>query len=238
MKSTEDGTREWYGDYYLKKGKIRNDLLLNPEVLFQHLAFEESVVSALRRAANLRRDASKVLDVGCGDGSSLAMFLRLGFQTENLFGMDLLEERIDVARKTYPGCNLICGDAASMKYESNQFDLVMESTMFVQITDNVVSRKIAEEMLRVTKPGGYVMLVDWRYGKPGNPGYSAVSKNRINGLFSVGSSSDLLLRKKGALIPPVGRAISKYVPSVYFLIRAAFPFLAGSMTTLLQKRMS
>ena len=124
-----------------------------------------------------------------------------------------------------------------MTFESDMFDLVLESTMFVQITDEGLSQKISQEMLRVTKPGGYLMLIDWRYGKPGNSEYLAVSMKRINKIFSVGSLSDVICQTNGALVPPIGRVLSKYSPSIYFLLRTVFPFLVGSKTTLLQKRM-
>ena len=164
------------------------------------------------------------------------MFLQLGFRPEYLYGIDLLQERIEEARERYSNLNLVCDDAASMKFESGMFDLVSESTMFVQITNEELSQKISQEMMRVTKPGGYLMLIDWRYGKPGNSNYMAVSTKRIKRMFSVGSMSDLLCQTKGALVPPIGRAASRYLPSTYFLLRALFPFLAGSTTTLLQKR--
>jgi hypothetical protein len=80
------------------------------------------------------------------------------------------------------------------------------------------------------------MLIDWRYGKPGNTSYQALSRKRINRLFSVGSESDFVCSENGALVPPVGRVLSAYLPSVYFLVCAVFPFLAGATTTLLQKR--
>ncbi len=143
-------TRDWYKDYYQKKGQARNDLLTNPEVLFQYLAFESAVISVLRKATNLNRKSSKILDVGCGGGGSLLRFLQLGFTPENLYGIDILRERISDAQKNYPNLNFICDDAGSMPYESDMFDLVMESTMFVQLTDQELSQKIAQEMIRVT----------------------------------------------------------------------------------------
>ena len=84
MKSIEKETQNWYREYYLKKGKDRNDLLTNPEVLFQHLAFEDSVISALRRATNLSRETSnsKILDVGCGGGGMRCGGERYFFQEQ------------------------------------------------------------------------------------------------------------------------------------------------------------
>jgi len=228
-------TQDWHKDYYQKKGQDRNDLLANPEVLFQHLAFECAIVSALRSAKNLNRESSRILDVGCGGGGGLTRFIQLGFSPNNIYGIDIIEERISEGQKKYPNLNFVCDDAASMPYESNMFDLVMESTMFVQITDEKLSQKISQEMLRVTKPDGYILLIDWRYGKPGNDNYLAVSQKRITKLFSVGSLSDVVCQQSGALVPPIGRAVSKYLPSAYFLLRTIFPILVGSKATLLKK---
>jgi len=236
MESSQNNTKTWYKNYYQKKGKDRNDLLTNPEVLFQYLAFESAIISALGRAENINRRSSKILDVGCGAGGSLARFMQLGFLSENLFGIDIIHERIDEAKHVYPNLNFICHDAVSMPFESDFFDIVLESTMFVQITDEKVSCSIAEEMLRVTKPGEYILLVDWRYGKPFNYSYLAVSKKRICRMFSVGSLSEIIFEGKGALVPPIGRAISKYLPSTYFLLQALFPFLVGLKVTLLRKK--
>ena len=63
-------TQNWYKDYYQKKGQRRNDLLSNPEVLFQYLAIESAVISTLRKATGLDREVSKILDVGCGGGGA------------------------------------------------------------------------------------------------------------------------------------------------------------------------
>ena len=95
-------TQDWYKDYYQKKGQYRNDLMTNPEVLFQHLAFEYAIISALRKATNLNRKSSKILDVGCGDGGSLARFIQWGFSPDNLYGIDIIRERINEAQKKIP----------------------------------------------------------------------------------------------------------------------------------------
>lgn len=231
-------TNEWYNEYYEKKGKDRNDLLTNPEVLFQHLAFEESIISALRNASNLDRKHSRILDVGCGSGTGLGGLIRIGFLPDNMFGIDIIEQRIIEARKSYPNVNFVSDNAENMPYKTGMFDMVMESTMFVQLTDERLSQIISQEMLRVTRPGGYLLLIDWRYGKPGNKNYSAVSNKRIKKLFAVGSQSDIISQKNGALIPPVGRMVSKYLPSAYFCLRGMLPILVGSVTTLLKKRNS
>jgi len=236
LESIQNKTQAWYKDYYLRKGNDRNDLLTNPEVLFQYFGFEFAALTALGKAINFNKESSKILDVGCGDGNSLTRFLRLGFSPGNIYGIDAIGERIDEACKRYPNIDFKCDNASKMPYESQMFDLTFSSGMFIQITDEKLSREISDEMLRVTKINGYIMLIDWRYSKPGNSTYLGVSKRRIVKMFSVGSLSDIVCQTNGALIPPIGRPLSKYIPSLYFFVRALFPFLVGSKATLLQKR--
>lgn len=235
MTNTKTHTKDWYSTYYREKGADRNDVLRNPEVLYQHLAFHESVVRTLRAATDLDRATASVLDVGCGSCGSLVTFLQLGFLPNNLHGIDIIEERIAEGRARYSNLMLTCDNAAAMSFPSDSFDVVTESTMFVQLTDEVLATSIADEMIRVCKPGGYLLLIDWRYGKPGNRAYRALSRSRIDSLFRVGTASRFVCAYRGALVPPLGRFLSSRLPSFYFLVRALVPALAGSTTTLLQR---
>lgn len=220
---------------YLRSGNFgRNDLSHNPEVLFQSLAYERSVTEVLYNLDNF--ESLKVLDVGCGEGSSLINLIKLGFDPTNLSGIDILVERISIARRRFPQINFIEGDAANMPFGVDAFDLIMESTMFIQITDESLAKSIASEMMRVTKKGGYILLLDWRYSKPWNSKYCGLSTVRLKKLFAVGSLTDLMKVKRGALIPYAGRFISRYVPSVYFLTASLLPFMSGQVAYLLKKR--
>jgi ubiquinone/menaquinone biosynthesis C-methylase UbiE len=227
-------TREWYKNYYSDKGSHRNDLLRNSEVLFQTIAYDASLVSALR-SIKLDSTSALILDVGCGGGGSLLNFLRFGFIPSQLYGIDILEERILEARYKYPNINWISGDAINMRFADNTFDLVFESTMFVQITDDDLAKRIASEMLRVTKCGGYILLIDWRYSKPWEAAYRGLSIRRIKELFTTGSKCQIEGVFRGALVPPLGRFVSKRFPSGYFLLQRLFPFLVGQIAVTLKK---
>ena len=225
-------TSEWYEDYYTTKGDDRNDPLRNPGVLFQNLAFEKSIVEALR---TIRLDKTwDILDVGCGAGFSMLRLLSYGLEPEHLHCIDIAQDRISRGRRRQPALNFTLGDATAMEYPSNRFDLAMESTMFVQITDEAMAAGIAKEMVRVIKPGGYIMLTDWRYSF-GRKGYSAVSPERIACIFGVGGSTRVVCVRRGALLPPLGRALSRYLPTLYFPVCRLLPFLVGQVTVVLQK---
>lgn len=237
METTEiarTSVEEYYKGYDARKGAARNDLLRNPEVLFQVLAADASRVSALRF---IRPDPSRarVLDVGCGDGTSLMLFLRLGFDPGNLYGVDIRTEQIHLAQAKLPSLHLECSDASRLGFPDDTFDIVYESMMFLQLTDADLSRRIAREMVRVAKPGAYLVLSDWRYGKPGRSEFKALNKERIAKLFGLNDQTTLCRVFRGSLIPPVGRYLSKYFPWSYFLVRALMPAAAGQVTTVLRK---
>jgi ubiquinone/menaquinone biosynthesis C-methylase UbiE len=226
-------TLDWYRHYYSTKGDDRSDPLRNPGVLFQNLAFEKSIVEALRQLDGDKR-LWKILDVGCGAGFSLLRLLSYGLDPERLYGIDIEENRIARGRKRFPALNLSHGDASAMEYPADSFDLAMESTMFIQLTDEPMAQGIATEMLRVVKPGGCIMLTDWRYSF-GQPGYRALSRDRIMRLFGVGTRTSVMLRTHGALIPALGRTLSRYASSLYFPVCKVFPMLVGQVTVVLRK---
>jgi len=227
-------TQDWYGCYYSRVGRNRNDLRTNRGVLFQTLAVEASVVRALAGLPLSPGDA-KVLDVGCGAGGDLYQLLRVGYRPENITGIDILPERIEGARRLYPQIAFTRADASAMDFPAGTFDLLFESTMFATLADDRLSAGIAREMVRVCRPGGFILLVDWRTPKPGASDYRALTRRRLRGLFGVGQDTQLRGVYRGALVPPLGRFLSARLPSVYFMVSAACPFLVGQVTYVLQK---
>jgi SAM-dependent methyltransferase len=223
-----------YSRYYDEHSADRNDLLTNPEVAFQTFAVDRSNIRALQRM-RLDRSSARILDVGCGSGATLLPFLRLGFSQEQLSGVDVSAERIAQARHALPQADFRCESGDAMSFETAAFDLVFESTMFVLMTSDEVAARIARDMIRVTKPGGHIMLVDWRYAKPGSDVYRAVTPARIASLFQVGAATSVVARERGALVPPVGRFLSRRLPSLYFVVQALVPPLVGQVTTVLRK---
>ncbi|HEX6573445.1 MAG TPA: class I SAM-dependent methyltransferase [Gemmatimonadaceae bacterium] len=223
-----------YDEYYKRHGSDRNDLLSNPEVLFQTFAIDRANISALR-TLDLDRSTAKVLDVGCGAGSSLFQFVRLGFNAQNLTGVDNSAERIEEARHVLPTVTFHAASAESLPFEDSTFDLVFESTMLGTLESQSLLQSIAREMIRVCKSGGYIMLADWRYSKKGSGVKTAISKSFIERTFKVGETTRIVSQTRGALVPPVGRRLSRIAPSLYFLAQTFIPPAAAQVTTVLCK---
>ncbi len=74
-------------------------------------------------------ESTKLVDVGCGVGGNLLEFLRLGFQPENLMGIELLEDRVAKANKVLPAGIVHAGDATLADPLGSQ-DIVFQSVVF------------------------------------------------------------------------------------------------------------
>lgn len=83
----------------------------------------------------------KILDVGCGSGRFLTHFPKA-----NTVGVDFSLSMLKGAKKA--GVALVCGDAEHLPFKDNSFDIVHSAGLMGVFR----SRKIIEEMTRVTHP--------------------------------------------------------------------------------------
>jgi ubiquinone/menaquinone biosynthesis C-methylase UbiE len=153
----------------------------------------------------------KILDVGCGDGPSLRDFIQWGARSENLAGIDLLAERIELAKKISPNINFLCANAEKIDSPDKSFDIVLQFTCFSSILDDELKNKVAQEMLRVLKDDGLILWYDFKYNNPANPDVWGIKKSEIKKLF-VNCQFDFRLI---TLAPPIARRL---VPVSWILV--------------------
>jgi len=94
-----------------------------------------------------KKNLGRVLSVGCGDGGSTAW-------VENLIGIDVDKNSIELAQKKYPHQKFICGRAEKLPFPSRNFDTVLAMDV-LQLTDE---KQSLGEIFRVLKPGGLVLI--------------------------------------------------------------------------------
>jgi demethylmenaquinone methyltransferase/2-methoxy-6-polyprenyl-1,4-benzoquinol methylase len=109
------------------------------------------------------RKGSRVLDVGTGTGKQAFAFAKRGF---DITGIDLSEEMIKIARKNnrYENGKFQIGDAASLPFEDNSFDVTCVSFALHDMIPTI-RRKTVKEVVRVTKPHGTIVVVDYSLPK-------------------------------------------------------------------------
>jgi SAM-dependent methyltransferase len=102
----------------------------------------------------------RVLEVGCGSGYFLSRFLDYG--AAEATGIDLMEDRVAIARDRDPRLEVLAGDAAALPWPDASFDLVTQFTCLSSVLDPALRGRIAAEMWRVLRPGGGVVSYDMR----------------------------------------------------------------------------
>jgi SAM-dependent methyltransferase len=108
----------------------------------------------------------KVLDLGCGDGTTAIPAARLG---ADVVGVDIAANLVTAGNERAKAAGLANlrfqeGDASNLnRLNDDMFDLVVSifGAMFAPRPFDV-----AEEMVRVTKPGGRIVMGNWIPGDP------------------------------------------------------------------------
>jgi SAM-dependent methyltransferase len=108
----------------------------------------------------------QVLDLGCGDGTTAVPAARLG---ATVLGVDIASNLVQagnrrVREEGLANCRFQEGDACAMpEVPSGAFDLVLSvfGAMFAPKPFDV-----AREMVRVTRPGGRIVMGNWIPGDP------------------------------------------------------------------------
>lgn len=151
--------------------------------LLNNQALERATSAALSRRYGADLHTCTLLDVGCGYGGHLITMQRFGVEPENLFGIDMDEERVESARRRYPLLNLTVGDARRLPYPDGHFDIITQNVCFSSILDEGVRRQVAAEMLRVLKPEGLILWYDFRYDNPRNRMVRGVGSRQVRSYF-------------------------------------------------------
>lgn len=103
----------------------------------------------------------KVLDLGCGDGTTALPEARLG---ADVLGVDIARNLVEAGNKRaqeqgLTNCTFQEGDASNLhELKDHMFDLVVSifGAMFAPKPFDV-----AKEMVRVTRPGGRIIMGNW-----------------------------------------------------------------------------
>jgi SAM-dependent methyltransferase len=108
----------------------------------------------------------EVLDLGCGDGTTALPAARLG---ANVLGVDIASNLVAAGNRRaeaegLTNCRFQEGDASNLhELQDDSFDLVVSifGAMFAPKPFDV-----AKEMVRVTRPGGRIVMGNWIPGDP------------------------------------------------------------------------
>ncbi|CCQ51357.1 methyltransferase domain-containing protein [Crocosphaera watsonii WH 8501] len=153
---TQDGILEFYWGEHIHLGHYgsppRSKDFLEAKADFVHEMVKWGGLDKLPRGTT-------VLDVGCGiGGSSRILAKAYGFETT---GVTISPKQVQRATELTPEdvtAKFQVDDALNLSFPDNSFDVVWSIEAGPHMPDKA---KYAQEMVRVLKPGGLLVVADW-----------------------------------------------------------------------------
>ena len=119
---------------------------------------------------------NKSLELGCGTGRLSNALFQI---SQEVYGVDLSEEVLKIAKEKYPKLKLACSEVINLPYEDNYFDMVIINGSLHHF---FAVAKTFKEAHRVLKPGGAFVLLgepNSEFLKPYNPFFYTWAINRV-----------------------------------------------------------
>lgn len=184
----------------------------------------------LRAEGLLPLSSARILDVGCGDGRELAALRDWGAAPDNLFGVDLLEDRVQAARARFPALHFEQGNAERLPFDDGAFRIVQTYTVFSSILDPDMAAHVAAEITRVLQPGGCLVWYDFRFDNPRNPHVRGIRRGRLKALFPGFEGRIETITPLPPLVRRLGGGLDRWYPRL-----ARLPLLCTHYLGLLRK---
>lgn len=176
--------------------------VFNTATLFSVQARQRVTLNILKKFGLANLFDISILEMGCGGGGVLTEYLGFAALPENLYGVDLLFDRLVHAHHILPASGLTNADGQSLPFPSNAFDLVLQSTAISSILDSELRQRICADMLRVVKPDGLILSYDF-WLNPTNPQTRGLTPSEIKSLFP----NCAYQFHKITLAPPIARKL-------------------------------
>jgi SAM-dependent methyltransferase len=148
------------------------------------------------------------LDVGCGTGALAERLAGAGYEVT---GLDPSQGMLDVLSERAPAVRAVLGSGMELPFENETFAVVLTVAALHHIADPDAVRRTLAEMVRVTRPGGRVLVWDHN---PRNPYWRLImarvpqddgserlvpEQEVVDGLRAAGA--DVLLARQLGLVP-------------------------------------
>lgn len=202
-----------------------------PDVLMNLYRFQVEAAAILRKVGCEDLSNLRVLDVGCGSGNWLRQLRAWGARAANLHGIDLLPDRIALARALALEIDYRVGSGWQIPFEDGSMDLVTAHTVFSSILDSRARQRLAGELTRVLGAHGQVLVFDFRISRPSNHDTIGIRQREIRRLFP----GFQLHTRSLDLAPPIARRIAPVSPLLAMIMEASCPFLRTHAFHLLQR---
>lgn len=158
---------------------------VNSEYLRQSAKLVEKIKETSYEMMRLQ-SGMKVLDIGCGPGIDARRISGLVGGKGQVIGIDNDHQMIAEAGQEAVSSNIqfIEADVCAMPFENNYFDAVRAERLFQVLPGTVNADQVLEEIIRVTKENGIIVLADSDWGSASVNYEDAELTNRLLHFFA------------------------------------------------------
>ncbi|KAJ1431253.1 S-adenosyl-L-methionine-dependent methyltransferase [Ochromonadaceae sp. CCMP2298] len=187
----EEGILEYYWGEHIHLGYYQESVraksaLLPPSKNFIQAKYDFIDEMLKFGRFELASKPQRILDVGCGiGGTSRYLAKKFGPET-SVTGITLSQNQANRAsalalEQGVPNAQFRVMDALAMEYADDTFDYVWACESGEHMPDK---KKYVEEMTRVLKPGGKIVIATWCQRDEGNRPFDSKEKRMLNFLYS------------------------------------------------------
>lgn len=142
-----------FAEYLIKEGERNYDIIALDYARTRRYNSQDLI-----ELAKLARPGEKVLDLGCANGRMFELFAP---NSVEYWGADISRNLIEIAKKQYPAGHFEVADVLNLPFPDNTFDKVYFISVLHHIPSGEFRQKCFEEIERVMKPGGKMILRVW-----------------------------------------------------------------------------
>jgi len=140
----------------------------------------------------------RVLDIGAGTGGGFPGLFPGAFRIR----LDVLAWRLGAADPPGSGRAALCADGTALPHPDASVDVVLLSVVLSSLPEGI-GRALLAEVSRVVRPGGAVVVYDFRVANPRNRATRRVTRRWVTGAMPAFATTSASV----TLAPPLARAL-------------------------------
>lgn len=161
----------------------------------------------------------RVLDVGCGTGGWLHRLAGWGAQPRNLFGVELLEDRLREGKAADARIGLVAASGWRLPFPDRFFHLTSLFTVLSSLRDPEARRALGEEVRRTAAEGGWALVYDFRVRSPRSRDLVGIGTREVEHALG----RPVVWRRSLTLAPPLARALGRFGEGGVVVAERLFP---------------
>jgi ubiquinone/menaquinone biosynthesis C-methylase UbiE len=175
----------------------------------------EKELLLLRPLAELIDPEDIILESGCGEGANIIHLRKCGIHN-HITAVDFSPEKVRFCQQLeIENTDFIKADTRQLPFEDNAFTFTYVRDLLHHVNEN--RKELIDELLRVTKPGGKLVIIEGNGQKPTNYVFATLFKHEKG-------MKDSTHKKFLSLLDPYNYEITAYEPCNFFRLVLHYNF--------------